>query len=131
MLDLDRFVSFLILYTVGRTPWTVISTSQGHYLHTKQTQNKRNQTSMSSVGFEPTIPAFERQKRVHVLRLRGHCDRIEMLVLYIFYLYISQLISIKLGARVFTLTIVRVIHFSSYQANVTYILRVYEEQFSI
>jgi hypothetical protein len=30
-------------------------------------ENKRIQTSMPRVGFEPTIPVFERAKRVHVL----------------------------------------------------------------
>jgi hypothetical protein len=32
---------------------------------TAQTQNKRTQTYMSQVGFEPTIPVFERAKTVH------------------------------------------------------------------
>jgi hypothetical protein len=41
----------------------MISPSQGRYL--TQTQNK--QTSMPQVGFEPTIPVFERAKTVHVL----------------------------------------------------------------
>jgi hypothetical protein len=31
------------------------------------TQNNRTQTSMPRVGFEPTIPAFEWAKTVHVL----------------------------------------------------------------
>jgi hypothetical protein len=31
------------------------------------TQNKRTQISMHLVGFEPTIPVFEREKIVHVL----------------------------------------------------------------
>jgi hypothetical protein len=30
-------------------------------------QNKRRQTSMSLVGFEPTIPVFERAKTFHAL----------------------------------------------------------------
>jgi hypothetical protein len=30
---------------------------------------------MPRVRFEPTIPVFERAKTVHVLRLRGHCNR--------------------------------------------------------
>jgi hypothetical protein len=34
-----------------------------------QTQNKRLQTSMPRVGFEPTIPVFDRVKTVHALRL--------------------------------------------------------------
>jgi hypothetical protein len=48
----------------------VISPSQGRYLNKEQrkTRNKRiHQTSMPSVGFEPTIPAFERGKTVHAL----------------------------------------------------------------
>jgi hypothetical protein len=34
---------------------------------TAQIRNKRTQTSMPRVGFEPTIPAFERAKTVHAL----------------------------------------------------------------
>jgi hypothetical protein len=34
---------------------------------TTQTQNKRTQTSMPRVEFEPTTPVFERAKKVHVL----------------------------------------------------------------
>jgi hypothetical protein len=46
----------------------VISPSQGRYLHrTTQTQNKSRQTSMPLVGFEPTIPVFERAKAFHAL----------------------------------------------------------------
>jgi hypothetical protein len=69
LLVLGRFFSFLILYTVGRTPWTrdqpVARPLPTH--RTAQTQNKRTQTSMPQVGFEPTIPAFERVKKVHAL----------------------------------------------------------------
>jgi hypothetical protein len=32
-----------------------------------QTQNRRTQTYMPRVGFEPTIPDFERAKAVHAL----------------------------------------------------------------
>jgi hypothetical protein len=46
----------------------VISPSQGRYLHrTTQTHNKRRQISMPRVGFELTIPVFEREKRFHAL----------------------------------------------------------------
>jgi hypothetical protein len=69
LLDLGRFFSFLILYTVGRTPWTgdqpVARPLPAH--RTTQTQNKRTQTPMPRVGFEPTIPVFERAKTVHAL----------------------------------------------------------------
>jgi hypothetical protein len=60
-----RFVSFKFLnlrHSVGLLG-RVISPSQGRYL--TQTQNKHRQTSR--VGFEPTIPAFDRAKTVHVL----------------------------------------------------------------
>jgi hypothetical protein len=54
--------SFLILGLLGRG----ISPMKGSYLHrTTQTQNKRRQTSMPWVGFEPTIPVFARVKTFH------------------------------------------------------------------
>jgi hypothetical protein len=37
------------------------------YSQNKQIQNTRTQTSMSWVGFEPTIPEFEREKTIHAL----------------------------------------------------------------
>jgi hypothetical protein len=72
--DLGRFFSFLIPYTVGRTPWTgdqpVARLLPTH--RTTQKRNKRTQTSIPWVGFEHTIPAFERAKRVYAL---SNCDR--------------------------------------------------------
>jgi hypothetical protein len=69
LLDLGHFFSFLILYRAGRTPWTgdqpVVRPLPTH--RTTQTENKRTQTSMPWVGFEPTIPAFEQAKTVHAL----------------------------------------------------------------
>jgi hypothetical protein len=68
LVDVGCYFSFL-MYTqsvgfLGRG----ISPSQGRSLHTKQhTQNKRTQTSMPWVGFEPTIPVFERAKTFHAL----------------------------------------------------------------
>jgi hypothetical protein len=66
-LDLDRFFTFLILYTVGRTPWTgdqhIARPLRTH--RTTQTHNKRTQTSMPRVGSEPTIPVFEWAKTVY------------------------------------------------------------------
>jgi hypothetical protein len=60
---------FFILHTVGRTPWTgdqpVARPQPTH--RTTQTQNIRTKTSMPWVGFEHTIPAFERAKTVHAL----------------------------------------------------------------
>jgi hypothetical protein len=65
--DLGLFFSFLILYTVGRTPWTgdqpVARPLPTH--RPTQIQNKRTQTCMYGVGFEPTVPVFDRAKMVH------------------------------------------------------------------
>jgi hypothetical protein len=61
--------SFLILYTlsVGLFGWG-ISPSQCRYIYTGQNkQNKRTQTSMPRVGFEPMTPVFERAKTVYAL----------------------------------------------------------------
>jgi hypothetical protein len=69
LLDIARFFSFLILYTVGKTPWTgdePVARPLPTY-RTTQTQNKSTGTSMHWVGSEPTIPAFERAKTVHAL----------------------------------------------------------------
>jgi hypothetical protein len=64
LLGLGRFFSFLVFYTVHRTPWKgdqpVARPIPAH--RTAQTQNKRTHTSMSQVGFEPIIPVFERGK---------------------------------------------------------------------
>jgi hypothetical protein len=62
-----RFVSLQFLnlrHSVGLLG-RGISPSQGRYL--TRTQNKHRQTSMSRMGFEPTIPVFERAKSVHAL----------------------------------------------------------------
>jgi hypothetical protein len=72
LLDLYRFFSFLILYTVGRTPWMgdqpVASPLTTH--RATQTQNKRIKTSMPWVGFVYTIPGSEDSS---CLRPHGHC----------------------------------------------------------
>jgi hypothetical protein len=75
--------SFLILrQSVGQLG-RGISPSQDRYLNgTTQTQNKRRQTSTPWVGFEPTIPEFERENTVDLcmlLVLLGH-ELVEMLV---------------------------------------------------
>jgi hypothetical protein len=66
-----RFLTVLIiLQTVGLLG-RVISSSQGLYLNTGQHKHRINtythQTSMSYVGFEPTISVSERAKTVHAL----------------------------------------------------------------
>jgi hypothetical protein len=69
LLGIGRFFSFLIPYTVGKTPWTsdqpVARPLPTH--RTTPTENKHTQTSVPCVGLEPTIPAFERAKTVHAL----------------------------------------------------------------
>jgi hypothetical protein len=61
LVDLGRFFSFLIhKQSVGLL-------GRG---------NKRTQTSMPRLGFEPTILVFEQAKTVHAGdRVAGHCDR--------------------------------------------------------
>jgi hypothetical protein len=64
-IDLGRFFSFLILHTVGRTPWTGNQpVARPPPTQRTQTQNKRTKTSM---GFEPMIPMLERANTVHAL----------------------------------------------------------------
>jgi hypothetical protein len=69
LLRLGRFFSFLNFYTGGRTPWTrdqpVARPLPAQ--RTARTQNKHTRTSMSQVGFETMIPAFERVKTVYVI----------------------------------------------------------------
>jgi hypothetical protein len=64
-----RFFILLTFYTIGRTPWTndqpIAKPLPTH--RTAQTQNNCPKNSMSIVGFEPTIPVFERAKAVHDL----------------------------------------------------------------
>jgi hypothetical protein len=66
-------------YAVGTTPWKgdqpVARPLPTH--RTRQTQNKRKQTSMPRVGFKTTTQVFELGKTVHALaRAAGHCDRL-------------------------------------------------------
>jgi hypothetical protein len=69
LLSLDHFFSFFIFYTVGMIPWTgdqpVARPLRTH--RTTQIQNKRTQTFMSRMGFEPTIQLFEWAKAVHAI----------------------------------------------------------------
>jgi hypothetical protein len=66
LVELGRFFSSLIHTQSVRRLGRGITPSQGHYLHTGQhKQNKRAETSMPRVEFEPTTPVFERAKAVH------------------------------------------------------------------
>jgi hypothetical protein len=67
-LDFGCFFSFWILHTIGRIPWTGDQPiARPLPTHKTQLQNKRTQTYIPRVGFEPTIPMFERAKSVHDL----------------------------------------------------------------
>jgi hypothetical protein len=61
--------SYLIVYTVGRTPWTGISRRRAaaSTYRAAQTQNKRTLTSMPQMGFERTTSVFERAKSIDAL----------------------------------------------------------------
>jgi hypothetical protein len=66
--DFSSFLSFLILYRVGKTPWTGDQPVARPLRTHKTTQTEyRTQTSMLWVWFEPTIPVCERAKTVHSL----------------------------------------------------------------
>jgi hypothetical protein len=53
--------------------------SQGRYLQRTQTQNKRRQTTMSGVGFEPTTPSVWGGEDISCLWPRGQCDRLYLI----------------------------------------------------
>jgi hypothetical protein len=69
LLGHGRFFSFLFSYAVDMTPWIVDQPIVRPLLEhrTSQTQNKRTQTFVTQMGFELTIPAFERAKKVYAL----------------------------------------------------------------
>jgi hypothetical protein len=58
-----QLISFLIVYTVGRTPWT----GDQHVARPLQIYRTNAQTSMPRVEFELTNPVFERAKAVPAL----------------------------------------------------------------
>jgi hypothetical protein len=64
--DFGRFFNFLIHTQSVGLFGRGISPSQGLYLHNTNT-NKRTETFMPRVKFEPTIAVFERVKTVHAL----------------------------------------------------------------
>jgi hypothetical protein len=69
LLGLGYYLSFVILHIAGRTPWMWDQPVPRpvHSHRRAQTENKRTQTSMPQVGFEPMTPVFERTKTVHAL----------------------------------------------------------------
>jgi hypothetical protein len=64
---LAAFFIFLIYTQSVELLGRGISPSHGRYLHTEQHEHKRTQISMPRVGFEPTIPVFERANTIHAL----------------------------------------------------------------
>jgi hypothetical protein len=68
LVDLGRFFSFLIYRESVWFPGRGSARPKHLFTHrSAQTLTKRTQTSMPWVGFEPTIPVFERAKEVHAL----------------------------------------------------------------
>jgi hypothetical protein len=79
LLDLGRFFSFLILYKVGRTPWTGIRPSQGLYLHTEQHKHRMNahNSDIHALGdIQTQDPSVRASEDSSCLRSRGKCDRL-------------------------------------------------------
>jgi hypothetical protein len=65
-LELGRFFSFLILYTVGTTPCTRDQpVAKPLPTHKTQIHNERTQTSMPRVGLETIPPVFDRAATVN------------------------------------------------------------------
>jgi hypothetical protein len=63
LLDLGRFFSFVILYTVGRTPWA----GDQPVARPLPTHTTARTHIHALSGFEPTTPAFKQTKTVHAL----------------------------------------------------------------
>jgi hypothetical protein len=103
-LGLGRFFSFLILYTVGRTPWTGNQPVARHLpIHRI---NAHYTDIMPRVGFEPRIPVFERGKTVYALdraaTLIGHqllYLRENYLVQFLIYLHAYSTAEGQLNSR--------------------------------
>jgi hypothetical protein len=76
LLDLGRFFSFLILYTIGRTPWTgdqpVAKLLPTH--RTIETQYMHTDIQALS-GIRTHDPSVRASEDSSCLRRRGHCDR--------------------------------------------------------
>jgi hypothetical protein len=95
---------FLNLYTVGWTPWMGDQPTSKPLpaRRTTQTQNKRTQTPMLQVEFEPTIPVFERGETVHALDFAATviCCQMDLCSLNKFSVYMKQnIVIVYLVAR--------------------------------
>jgi hypothetical protein len=78
LLGLGHFFSFLILYTVGRTPWTgdqpIARPPLTHRKH-KHRVNAHNTDIHALSGIRTHNPSVQASKVSSCLRLHGHCDR--------------------------------------------------------
>jgi hypothetical protein len=88
--------SFMIILQTVRLLGRVISSSQGLYLNIGQHKHRINtyahQTSMPCVGFESTIPASERAKKVHALDRSATVTGLAHILTDIFAIIISTLV---------------------------------------
>jgi hypothetical protein len=72
LMALQLFVGALALFQFPdliHSPYDFLQVGSARRKAATYTQNKRTHTSISRVGFEPTIPAFARAKTVHTLDL--------------------------------------------------------------
>jgi hypothetical protein len=67
LVGLGRFLNLLILYTIGKIPWTGDQPIARSLPTRRTTQTEQTQTSMPRVGLEPTTPAFDWEKTVYAL----------------------------------------------------------------
>jgi hypothetical protein len=75
LLDLGRFFSFLILYTVGRTPWTG-DQPVAKPLSTHRTSHRINGHSHPRLEWDSNPRSqHSSERRQSILRPRDHCDR--------------------------------------------------------
>jgi hypothetical protein len=75
-LDLGRFFSFSIFYTVDMIPWLGISPSQGRYLPTERHKHRINAHRHPCLKWDssPRSQCLSGRRQL-CLRSRGHCDR--------------------------------------------------------
>jgi hypothetical protein len=87
--DIGRLFSFLVLYIVGRTPWTEDQpVARPLPTHRKHEQNKRTQTSMS--GIRTHFPGVRVSEDSSCLRPCGHRDRRTSLIRFQMSRFLSQ-----------------------------------------
>lgn len=65
----SHFFNFMLLYAINSNPWTVGQYDARPLIKNRitQTQNRRTQTYMSRIGFEPTTSVYERMETIYAL----------------------------------------------------------------